>query len=382
MSRPRDWSPLRAGDPVGGDPAAIAELAARYAATAQAMETAAVSLRAIHDSCTVWSSDAGEAFRDRTGETAQAIERAIGRYDATASALAQYADRLVDLQLRADALLRQAQQDLIEQQAALQTRRVNAAAAVLDPVLDAQLADHERAAAGRIDRAGRALDVLAEEWAAAGDRAAADIEDVTSADGLDDSWWDDTLDVVASVTDAAGFVSTVFGVIAAVALVIPVVGEAIAVVAGGISLASGLVAMGGHALLATDGRCDWTELLWDGAGVASFGVGRAFAQASRALERGGSALAGRIGVFPTKQEWIGSFRPSDLLRDPSGGRVPLRPLSGGFDEAKVATVVSGTADFAGAGLTGRSVWQLFSKTPVEEDPDRRVPSQVPARSPR
>jgi hypothetical protein len=285
VSRPRDWSPLRDSDPVGGDPQAIAELARRYADTAAAIDEASRSLRHIHNSATAWDSDAGRLFRDRTSDTAGTIERAFRRYEQTAVALSRYADELTDVQSRADALLRQAQQDDDEARAAGHARSQNAAATMPDPALDAQLAGREVNAAGRVAQARLSLGRLEEEWDAAGRRAASALEDITSADGLDDSWWDDVLDVVSIITDLAGYLCTWLGVIALVCACIPGL-EEFAPVFAAASLITGAVALAGHALLYTDDRATTGQVLMDAAGLLTFGVGRALRVADEVVATG------------------------------------------------------------------------------------------------
>ncbi|MPZ96743.1 MAG: hypothetical protein GEU96_17985 [Propionibacteriales bacterium] len=109
MSRPADWAPLAGSDPVSGDPAAVKKLADRYRDTATAIDNAVKRLRAIHDdSSGAWVSPAGTAFRERTGEMADSIARAFGRYDRAATALASYSGKLDSVQERADDLLAKA----------------------------------------------------------------------------------------------------------------------------------------------------------------------------------------------------------------------------------------------------------------------------------
>ena len=199
----------------------------------------------------MWDSDAGRLFRDRTSDTAGTVERAFRRYEQTAAALSRYADELTDVQARADTLLRQAQQDDDEARAAGHARSQNAAAAVPDPALETQLAGRESAASSRGRGARLSLGRLEEEWDALGRRAGAALEDITSADGLDDSWWDDVLDVVSVITDLAGFLSTWLGVIALVCACIPGL-EEFAPIFAGLSLITGAVALG-RSCAAADG---------------------------------------------------------------------------------------------------------------------------------
>ena len=198
------------------------------------------------------------------------------------------------MQSRADALLRQAQADDDERRAASRARLQNASTAQPDPHLDSQLHQRETDARGRVDTAGSTLSDLEDEWNAAGNRAAGAIEDVTSADGLDDSWWDDVLDVVSAVTDIAGKLSAVFGVISLICSFVPFL-QPLAAVFGALALITGVISLAGHLLLYANGRASLGDVLWDVVGVVSFGAGPGVL-AGRQGGGHGRARAGQAGA--------------------------------------------------------------------------------------
>ena len=66
MSRPADWTPLAAADPVPGDPVEVALTGARLTQVADQISADVTWLRSL---CTAqfWDSDAGEAFQGQPG---------------------------------------------------------------------------------------------------------------------------------------------------------------------------------------------------------------------------------------------------------------------------------------------------------------------------
>ena len=406
MSRPRDWTPLRPADPVGGDPAAIARLARRYAATAEAITTAATALRDIHDSATVWESEAGRAFRDRTTEVGNSIERAHARYAATADALADYARSLDGIQAAADLVLARAKRADEARDAAWRAREHNAALPEPDPAAAGRAQRESAAATGDLHAADEDLRELEAQWRSAGTVAADAIREITSGDPLEDGTWDDVLDVVSVLTDLAAKLSAAFCVLALALSIIPGL-QAFAAVSAALSLITGAVSLAGNVVLAWNGRATLQDVLWDVVGVLSFGAGRAFALAGRAMTTGtrglarpsyvqhlrnsgltgqqagdvvrrqgvpaggsaASALASRArsstGWLPTRGEWADAYRPSTLFRDPVPGRAPVVHASThaapavaaglrGAALADGATAVATTAGVAAADRTLRN----------------------------
>ncbi|WP_456598740.1 hypothetical protein [Blastococcus sp. SYSU DS0616] len=418
MSRPRDWSPLRPSDPVGGDAAAIARLARRYADTAAAITTAARALRTIHDSATTWESDAGRAFRERTAEVAGTIEQALDRYEGTAEALAAYARTLDDVQAGADTVLARAQRAEDARDAAWRARERAATLPEPDPVAERRAHDDAAAATAGIRAADEELAALEAEWQAAGNAAADAIDDVLGAsDHLADSFWDDVLDVVAVVTGWAGKLSAVFGLVALFLLAIPGL-QPFAAAFAGLAFVTGAVSLAGNTVLHAAGRAELSDMLWDAVGVLTFGVGRAFALAGRAVATGtrglarpslvqhlrasgmtrrqarqavrdqgvpaGGSVPGALtsrarrpsGWVPTRGEWAEAYRPSGLFRDVTSGRSPtVHPATTAAPVVRTGQRSQFLADAAvlssagaGSAATGRAIGEELRghgpRTPV------------------
>lgn len=420
MSRPRDWSPLRESDPVGGDPTEITRLAERYANTATAINAAAEALRTIHDSETVWESDAGRAFRDRTLDTAGTVQKAFRRYEQTAAALEAYARILRQVQECADGALQQARLAQAEKEAAERAIRRNAELPVPDPAMELRLGEDVRLAENRITRAAGDAEKAEQDWRTAGSRAADAIDDVISEDGLSNSWWDDTLDVVSAITAVMGRLSAVFGMLALVFSLVPFL-QPFAAVFGALALGTGLLSLLGNSLLYANGRATLGDVIWDLVGVVSFGAGRAFTLAGRSMATGARGLAkpafvrslrqaghssrqarriaraqgitggGRAaktsaaragspsGLWPTRSEWVDAYRPQNIYKDivsgPSpalpGGTESLPEVAAALRRSAIAARTATTAGALGGVAAGRTlgIWASGSdQTPVERTP--------------
>ncbi|MDK3257882.1 hypothetical protein [Blastococcus capsensis] len=412
MSRPRDWTPLRPSDPVGGDPAAIARLAQRYAATAAAISTAASALREIHDSATVWESEAGSAFRDRTTEVGDTIVQARERYDRTATALAGYATTLDGIQAEADLVLARAKRAEEARDAAWRARERNAALSEPDPAADGRAHDDAAAATADIHAAGEALRELEDDWRSAGNAAADAIEQITSGDGLQDDVWDDLLDAVGVITEWAGGLSAALGVLSAFMSLIPVLQPSAAFLAAA-ALVLGLVSLAGNSVLLVHGRASPRDVLLGVVSVVTFGAGRAFVLAGHAVRQGARGLArpafirsmrargasprqaermarehrvtggGRpakatvdraasgSGFWPTRSEWASAYRPSSIHTPPATGRPPEFPagtdripeIAAALRRARYADTGAGVSDAAGLVASGLQL-------PIPEGPPR------------
>lgn len=327
MSRPRDWSPLADQDPVPGDPDEVARLAARYAATAGAIRTAVDNLRRIHDSPSDWSSPAGSAFRERLGDTATSISAAYQRYQRTGEALAGYAPELRSAQDIADRALRTAQQAAHE--AAQAQQNVDHANAQ-NPPDTAQAHAHGirlDQANGTIEDARRQLDRAREDWHQAGRRAAARIEDVSAHDGLKDSLWDDFLGVMQQIADIAGKLSAILGIVATICAFVPFL-QPFAALFATLALIVGVIALVADSTLYASGKGSLSDVLWDIAGVISFGGGRAFTMTARTLLRGARGLA--------KPALIGALRAGGASARQASRIARARGVTGGGRLAKAA----------------------------------------------
>lgn len=315
MSRPVDWSPLADSDPVPGDPDAVAELAGRYRRTAANIRQAAAALKRIA-SAEGWDSAAGEKFRERAIDVADTVLKAEGRYQAAGDALAGYAPALRSAQRRADQALRDAQDA---------ERDLQSATSRLDPTAEPgspEAADSQRAqraaddASGRLDAARRALGTAVADRDGAAESAKGRIENVTKDDGLKDSWWDDFAPVLKTITRVAGAIAAIAGVLSLVVGWIPVIGQALAAVLGTIALVASIVSLLGNLALALTGKGGWGDVLLDAISVATFGIGRAFASASKL-----SAVAARGTAWRTARSMVRSGQLTGRLQGLIGGRL-------------------------------------------------------------
>ncbi|MFJ5640668.1 hypothetical protein [Streptomyces sp. NPDC093223] len=85
-ARPRDWSPLYDSDPVPGDPYEVAALGKKLRGMADEIDKQARNIRAL-SSVDEWDSDAGRAFHEIAGDTANRLKQVYDRYDGAATAV-------------------------------------------------------------------------------------------------------------------------------------------------------------------------------------------------------------------------------------------------------------------------------------------------------
>ena len=322
MGRPADWSPLAGADPVPGDPDEVAALGRRLRATAAEIEQAAARLRTM---CTdeFWDSDAGQAFRQRSDDTAGKLAKAYTRYEAAATALGtdsgdptpsvaaqpRYAGALSQAQRQSLQALMSAQDAAATQRQALSQLRTAVATTGEVPVPGAfdlslgllapdgsghlpvrpgekpeitALKSRYNTAADQL-AAARALLARAEQTRdEAAHHAAALISDVIGHDGLTDGFWDHVTNFIdehagllAAISKVAGWVATIAGTLALCVGWIPVVGQALAAVLGTVALIASVVLLIADGLLAIGGKGSWLDVGLDVIAVASFGLGRA-----------------------------------------------------------------------------------------------------------
>lgn len=295
-ARAGEWHLLgRSGDPVPGDPYAVAQAARHYSSVATMIEQQTARLRAMAEDGELVGKYAS-SLRDKAHGLAGDLEKAHGRYQAVGSALTPYGDdlqRARDESWRAlqDAVDADAQQSSAagmpkpeaqpgtpltdEQKTALQQR-----SKALTAAGDAM--DHAR---GRL---GRALDDLDD----AADRTAKAIRDA-SHDGLKDSFWDKVKSIAVKVTkivvEVASWVATIAAV---VSLFIPGVN-----IIAAIALGATLIALAGHTALALTGNGSWFDVALDVFALVTLGGGRLATAGLRTTEsttmNAARAVAGR-----------------------------------------------------------------------------------------
>ncbi len=293
--RPHDWHPLAGGDPVPGDPIAVAEQARHHRDVAREIRDQAASLRRLGRAS--WDSDAGRVFATKTEEAASKLEQVVERYEVVGSQLTKWATPLEDAQQRSVALLEEAKQ---AQQRADALATSGAAWPALPAVgatpeqerAAAQAADAERA---RIRDHQQALDDVAaakhklqgvvEERDSHARSAAQAIKTAAEHDGLKDgrfqrfkSWVKDHAKGLRTAANILGWVATGLAVAA-----LFISGAGILLLLGAV-LASQLAL---HSALASSGEGDWLDVGLDIVGLALLVVG------GSAMLRAGKGAAGR-----------------------------------------------------------------------------------------
>lgn len=319
MSRPTNWEPLAWQDPTPGDPYEIRQLAKQMAETAQAINDAVVALNKIHDSGTAWESDAGREFKSRTRKTADTIKKAYTRYDEVSGALYDYARDLEPVQDDADDLLAKVKTAQDEADTA-NTKADNA-----DPDTQDQAGKDAETASQAVEDLIKKLEPIVTEWDRIGNVAADAIKDIIEGDDLKDSRWDDFKGFVADLTEIAGMLSAVFGVLALICTFVPFL-QPFAALFGALALVTGLISLAGNLFLMSQGMATLEDVLWDVAGVLSFGAGRAFTMAARNSLKAARGLA--------KPAFIKSMRAAGMSNRQAKIAARARGITQGGGEAK------------------------------------------------
>lgn len=310
MSRPTDWSPVdRSTDPIPGNPDVVEAAGKHYVEVAEAIELAARRLRELahHDAM---RSKAVDKIRDKADDVAHDIEKAHTRYAAVGKALRDYSGPMRMAQERADSALSDAATAESDLKSA-RTRQGSAADNLcqarredLNAAVGAPPADHSHleAAARRADDdvttaesklkwCRDEVDAAVEDRDCAARTARNLISPVLKSNGLDDGWRDDVSKFVATLAKWAGAIAAACGVLALLVGWIPIIGQALAAVLGAIALVAGIISLIANAFLASNGYGDWSAVVLDAIGVASFGIGRAVLKGSQAAYKGATAAA-------------------------------------------------------------------------------------------
>lgn len=301
MTRPADWYPLAALDPVSGDPERVLAAGEEYARVARQIERAADELRAIASEMD-GSSAAVDEVDDKATRLADTIERAHGRYRAAGSALQTYADSLADAQrisldAHTAAVTALRAQDEALASVAWWTRM--AERATEPPVRDRYLAlaDDARTdlavADARLDAARADLQVAVRRRDQAVAVACGAIRGAMDRDDLHDSLGQDLGGGVQEVGLA------LWNGTDEVAMALSFAAVALCWVPGVNGVVAAAATLAGFAVLARDavnvatGNGGWDDVRASAVGVAAFGLGRFAQQGVRlavASERGGRAL--------------------------------------------------------------------------------------------
>ncbi len=300
----RDF-PALGFDPAPGDLDGVAELAGKYRVVSRDLAEANVSLREIVTKQGVWQGEASEAFTRRVGPlpgyldgAAKSMGQAADALDAWSHDLGDLQKRAADLEARAEAAARAAEQARANPDLALANRtfpdqpslqiaqrlldnageRLETAIDGCQNVQDAakQLLTEHTDAAGRVAELLRKAKELApdepdllDELSDAVGGALADLSN-TLADSVDEAWnfVQDHAEVISKCSDVTGDIGNVLGF----------VGEflppPVNVVVGGVATGMGVAALAGHATAAAAGADVATEtLLFDGIGAGTSLIG-------------------------------------------------------------------------------------------------------------
>lgn len=352
-----DWSVLNLGaDPVPGDPAIVHSGGQQYVEVADAIGRSVERLRAL-DAGGSHVSEAVDALMDNARTVADSIARAEGRYRETGEALLEYAPVLMSAQettLEAWSLASSARSEAADAERS-RTYYLSLAGESLDPEQAIQYEDLATAAeeeaavaAGRLSQAIAQTESAVTTRDQAAERAMGRIQEYIGGDGLNDSWWDNWgSDLLAAITDIAGWVATIAGVLALAVSWIPVVGQ---VLAAGLLVVAGVAAVVnaiGNTVLAVSGERTWAEagmsilgaaLSVVGLGAAARLVGRA-ATASRANRSVAAAnrinaRAGTGGTPLTDADAI-ALGPRVLRRSEALYDTPIPPPTRGTQVYRV-----------------------------------------------
>lgn len=273
--RPSDWSAVGRGvDPVPGDAVVVPDGAARYRRVADAISRCAANLRAL-EAGTSSQAESVKALMEQRDVIVDGVVKAENRYRVAADALETYArvlDRVQAGTVNALYAARNATADVEE------ARRAQAYYADLADDfrqayeagtddgayarytrLSGSSAQDAADAQSRVDAQVRVVEQAVRDRDRAAQEAVDAIETATTADGLNDTWWDGwgaaALGWVATISEA---VAVIAGILALLVCWIPVIGQAFAGLLFTISAIAGIVAAIANIVLAATGKQSWT----------------------------------------------------------------------------------------------------------------------------
>ena len=338
--RPADWSPVGLdADPTPGDPVLVLAGGQDYLEVAGSIDDAAGAMSRLDVAGTV--SQAVDALMETKEDTVSQIRRAHSRYQATGEALVDYARTLDRVQAETLHALERARQakDAADSAAGSRDRYQDLADSATDAEQKREFQQQADQAGGNADDAnGQAASARSdiESSVSDRDRAASDavsrIEDITSGDDLNDSWWDDWgSKVVAAIADIADMVSMIAGLLAIVVAFIPVVGTALAGVLIVVAAVAAIVSALANITLAATGERSWAEagIAIAGAALSVIGLGGA-AKAATGLSKAALKQGMKTGA---KKAWckVGfgtCFTAGTLVRTVDGDQ-PIEHIRAG-----------------------------------------------------
>ncbi|MFD4574894.1 hypothetical protein ACFWNK_20550 [Streptomyces sp. NPDC058417] len=261
--RPVDWQPLRAADPVPGDPEEIRAEVKNMVSIASKLREQAKNLRAISE-----EENLKGKYVKRLREDSTTLEKHMrevaGRYERVHGHLTSWADELDGFQEEADGVLRRAKekQDEVEREQARADGAATKGAKEEQPAAGGDTEDPLQTYRRQLDRITGDRDARARHFAG---RIRDEIDDVIEDSFWDDvkGWFHDNADWIKTVLDALGWIATIAGI---VALWVPglnllVLGIAVLVILT-------------RSMLVASGDASWTDLAFDIGGLLLMGVGR------------------------------------------------------------------------------------------------------------
>lgn len=286
-TRPTDWTPLRATDPLPGAPTIPEGASEEYDRTLNSLNTTAAALANLASTAEM-KSEAVTALRERSTELKKSLSEVVGRYAVATSVMEDYAAALRSAQHEADAALDRAQAaQRAHDLAADELTAVDRAEARLDPGTPTppawdtrrETAERDRARAQAvIDEAQRDLEAALLAHEIAGDDAARRLRQGTH-DEVRDGWWEDWgKSAMEWTSKIGGWVAGIAGALALVLAWVPGLGPALAAVA----TIAGVLTLIADVALALAGSKGWGDVAIGAVGLATFGIGRAAMGAFRA----------------------------------------------------------------------------------------------------
>lgn len=265
--RPSDWSPLSlASDPTPGDPTQVRGGGRRYREVANAIARAASTLRALEAGAS--QADSVSALLETRDDIVDQISNAEGRYRTVGDALVTYSYTLDRVQAdTATALSRartaQREVDFAER---LQRYYRRLAEDANDPDQAEQRAEYRRKenryrgdasdARGEVESQQQVVAAAVADRDTAAQTAIDQIEQITSSDGLTDSWWDNWgAKLTAWIATIAEAIAAIAGILALLLCWVPILGQALLAIAA----IAGIVAALANILLAATGEKSWGE---------------------------------------------------------------------------------------------------------------------------
>jgi hypothetical protein len=235
-------------------------------------------LRGVQDAAGSEQSDAVDALSEQIGNAQARLGDLEGRYDVAGSQLTMFADALEEAQRLA--LVATSVRDIALDEAGRLERQLDSARddaqfeADETSRHDAQLrataiSQHLTAVQQDLASAGQTHATALEMVRDAGDVAAEAISGIVGSDGLNDSWWDNFMDVVSANAGWLTVVKQILGVVTAIVGIISIFFPPLAIVAFGLGALTAMLSF----TLAAAGEGSWLDFGLDMIGVLTFGVG-------------------------------------------------------------------------------------------------------------